>query len=98
MRTTAAVSERRAARRARAHAEPAAAEHALGEPLLARTTRCALRFRVVVLAAWLVLLIAGGFASTRLTPLLSNGFGVPGTDSDRAATILERHFADRGDG
>src|SRR5260370_31315956 len=69
-----------------------------GEPLLARTTRFALRFRRSALAAWLVLLVAGGIASTRLSPLLSNGFGVPGTDSDRAGTILERHFGDRGDG
>jgi RND superfamily putative drug exporter len=68
------------------------------EPLLVRTTRLALRFRKSVLAAWLVLLIAGGVASTQLSPLLSNGFGVPGTDSARAATILERHFGDRGDG
>src|SRR5712692_6386160 len=68
------------------------------EQLLARSTRRVLRFRCCVIAAWLVLLIAGGVASTRLSPLLSNGFGVPGTDSDRAATILERHFGDRGDG
>ncbi|HWX09804.1 MAG TPA: hypothetical protein VNY33_07490, partial [Gaiellaceae bacterium] len=94
MRTTAAVSERRAARLARAPAE----QVSLDEPFLARTTRRALRFRGAVLVAWLVLLIAGGLASTRLAPLLSNGFGVPGTDSARAATILERHFADRGDG
>jgi uncharacterized membrane protein YdfJ with MMPL/SSD domain len=71
---------------------------AASEPLLARITRCVLRFRRSVLAAWLVLFIAGGVASTRLSPLLSNGFGVPGTDSARAATILERHFGDRGDG
>src|SRR6478752_4096379 len=68
------------------------------EPLLARTTRRALRYRWSVLAVWLVVLIAGGVASTRLSPLLSNGFGVPGTDSARAATILEQHFGDRGDG
>jgi RND superfamily putative drug exporter len=68
------------------------------EPLLARTTRYALRHRRLVLAFWLVLLVAGGIASTRLSPLLSNGFGVPGTDSARAVTILEHHFGDRGDG
>src|SRR4051794_38372344 len=68
------------------------------EPLLARTTRYALRRRRLVLAVWLVLLVAGGIASTRLSPLLSNGFGVPGTDSARAATVLEQHFGDRGDG
>ena len=68
------------------------------EPLLARTTRYALRHRRSVLAFWLALLVAGGIASTRLSPLLSNAFGVPGTDSARAATVLEQHFGDRGDG
>ena len=82
----------------RAHAELLAVECAPREPLLARTTRYALRFRWSVLAVWLVLLIAGGVASTRLSPLLSNTFGVPGTDSARAATILQRNFGDRGDG
>ena len=81
----------------RAHADGLAVDRTR-EPLLARATRCALRFRRSVLAVWLVLLVAGGFASTRLSPLLSNGFGVPGTDSARAATILEQHFGDRGDG
>jgi RND superfamily putative drug exporter len=51
-----------------------------------------------VLAAWLVLTIGGGLASTRLSPLLSNGFGVPGTDSARAAAILTRQFGDRSEG
>src|SRR5205823_3521119 len=67
-------------------------------PLLARITRWALRFRRSVLVAWLVLLIAGGFASMRLSALLSDDFGVPGTDSARAATILARHFGDLSDG
>jgi hypothetical protein len=65
----------------RARAEGLTAERPLEEPLLARITRWTLRFRRSVLVAWLVLLIAGGFASTRLGALLSNEFGVPGTDS-----------------
>jgi uncharacterized membrane protein YdfJ with MMPL/SSD domain len=73
-------------------------ERAPDEGMLARNTRYVLRFRYAVLATWLILMIAGGIASTRLSPLLSNGFGVPGTDSDRAATILEKHFGDRSDG
>src|SRR5437868_7271234 len=67
-------------------------------PLLARTTRRALRHRRSVLAVWLVLLIAGGVASTRLSALLSNDFAVPWTDSAKAATILEHRFGDRSDG
>jgi RND superfamily putative drug exporter len=85
----------RASRRARV--DVIGVEHAR-EPLLARVTRGALRFRRSVIAVWIALLVAGGLASTRLSPLLSNSFAVPGTDSYRAATILERHFGDRGDG
>ncbi len=63
-----------------------------------RWTRFVLRFRWPILAGWLVVLLAGGFAFMRLSSLLSNEFSVPGTDSERARTILERHFGDRSDG
>src|SRR4030095_14199143 len=61
-------------------------------------TRLVLRLRWPVLVAWLVVLLVGGFAFTRLNSLLSNEFSVPGTDSERARTILERHFGDRSEG
>jgi RND superfamily putative drug exporter len=61
-------------------------------------TRFVLRFRWPVLGLWLIVLLAGGYASTRLSPLLENTFTVPGTDSERARHILERHFGDRSDG
>jgi uncharacterized membrane protein YdfJ with MMPL/SSD domain len=63
-----------------------------------RWTRLVLRLRWPVLAAWLVVLLVGGFAFMRLNSLLSNEFSVPGTDSERARTILERRFGDRSDG
>ena len=63
-----------------------------------RWTRLVLRLRWPILAGWFVVLLAGGFAFTRLSSLLSNEFSVPGTDSERARTILERHFGDRSDG
>src|SRR5213595_60129 len=63
-----------------------------------RWTRLVLRFRWPILVGWLVVLLACGFAFTRLSSLLSNEFSVPGTDSERARTILERHFGDRSDG
>ena len=65
---------------------------------MARWTRLVLRLRWPILGFWLVVLLAGGFATARLTPLLSNTFTVPGTDSERARTILEQHFGDRSDG
>jgi uncharacterized membrane protein YdfJ with MMPL/SSD domain len=65
---------------------------------VARWTRFVLRFRWPILGIWLVVLLAGGYATTKLTPLLSNTFTVPGTDSERARTILQHHFGDRSDG
>jgi RND superfamily putative drug exporter len=63
-----------------------------------RWIRFVLRFRWPILVGWLVVLLAGGFAFMHLNSLLSNEFSVPGTDSERARTILERHFGDRSDG
>jgi RND superfamily putative drug exporter len=57
-----------------------------------------LRHRLAVLVSWAVMLITGGILSFRLSPLLSNEFAVPGTDSARVASILARRFGDSGDG
>src|SRR5919204_3317930 len=65
---------------------------------MARWTRFVLRFRWPILAFWLVVALAGGYATSKLSPLLSNTFTVPGTDSERARTILQDHFGDRSDG
>jgi hypothetical protein len=66
--------------------------------VLERWTRTVLRFRVAVLGLWLAVLVVGVWSTTRLSPLLSNSFAVPGTDSDRARTILTRNFGERTDG
>jgi RND superfamily putative drug exporter len=47
---------------------------------------------------WIAVFLLGGFASSRLSPLLSNTFNVPGTDSERVRATLEQHFGDRPDG
>jgi RND superfamily putative drug exporter len=65
---------------------------------VARWTRLVLRFRWPILAFWLIVLLAGGYATSKLTPLLQNTFTVPGTDSERAREILQKHFGDRSDG
>src|ERR671937_3138663 len=65
---------------------------------VARWTRFLLRFRWPILGFWLAVLLAGGYATSKLSPLLSNTFTVPGTDSERARTILQDHFGDRSDG
>src|SRR3954454_14184153 len=65
---------------------------------MARWTRVVLRFRWPILAAWLAILLAGGYATSKLSPLLSNTFTVPGTDSERVRSVLQHHFGDRSDG
>ncbi len=65
---------------------------------MVRWTRFVLRHRRLLLLAWLVVLLAGAYASSKLTPLLSNSFAVPGTDSERVRTLLQKHFGDRPDG
>jgi putative drug exporter of the RND superfamily len=42
--------------------------------------------------------VLGAVASVRISSRLSNTFSVPGTDSERARTLLERHFGERPDG
>ena len=63
-----------------------------------RWTRAVLRFRAPVLVCWLAVAVAGAAAAAKLAPLLSNSFAVPGTDSERALTILADHFGERTDG
>ena len=63
-----------------------------------RWTRFVLRHRLPILIAWLLVVLGGGNAFMRLSPLLSNTFTVPGTDSERARSILQQHFGDRSDG
>jgi uncharacterized membrane protein YdfJ with MMPL/SSD domain len=65
---------------------------------MARWTRFVLRFRWPIVAGWVVVILAGGYATSQLSPLLSNTFTVPGSDSERARTILQDHFGDRSDG
>ena len=48
--------------------------------------------------AWALILVAGGIASGKLAPLLSNTFSVPGTSSEHVKLVLQEHFGDRADG
>jgi RND superfamily putative drug exporter len=66
--------------------------------VLERWTRTVLRFRFPVLVLWVGVLVLGIWSTSRLSPLLSNSFNVPGTDSERARKILARNFGERTDG
>jgi RND superfamily putative drug exporter len=51
-----------------------------------------------VIAAWLVLLVLGGWATSDVGRLLTNRFSVPGSDSEKGLDILRARFNERGDG
>ena len=65
---------------------------------MVRWTRRVVAHRRSIIAAWCVLLILGGWATSDLGRLLTNRFSVPGSDSEKALTILRSRFHERGDG
>jgi putative drug exporter of the RND superfamily len=65
--------------------------------LIARLTSFCLRHRVLVLAVWLAAVVLGLAGTLRLTPLLTSGFTLPGTDSRRVDQILVANYGARAD-
>ncbi|MGH2926230.1 MAG: MMPL family transporter [Solirubrobacterales bacterium] len=61
-------------------------------------TRRIIRHRKKVIAAWLVLLVLGGYGAANVGKLLSNRFSVPGSDAERGLDLLKNRFDERGDG
>ncbi|MBA2384630.1 MAG: hypothetical protein H0V68_08225, partial [Actinobacteria bacterium] len=61
-------------------------------------TRTVLRFRWLVLVAWLVVLAAATVAASGLPDLLTNRFVLPGSESERAADLLEENFGRKPEG
>jgi RND superfamily putative drug exporter len=57
-----------------------------------------IRYRWAVAAAWAVLFLVGGAASSGLSDLLTNRFTLPGTDTARAEKILEEQFGQKSTG
>lgn len=66
--------------------------------MLERWTHAVLRFRLLVLACWLGVLIAAVGPAGRLPGLLSNSLAIPGTGSQAAQSILAAHFGERTEG
>jgi len=66
--------------------------------VLERWTRAVLRLRLLVLACWLAVLVAGAFSAARLPELLFNSFAVPESESERARELLGRAFGERPEG
>jgi RND superfamily putative drug exporter len=76
----------------------AAAHTSSPRPPIERWTPLVLRFRWAVAAAWLVVLGSGVYAWTVLPSQLVSSFSVPGTESDRAASVLASGFGERPEG
>src|SRR5664280_1044561 len=66
--------------------------------MLERWTRAVVRYRAVVIAAWIVVVVLGSLSATRLPDLLTTSLSVPGTGSTQANTILSRHFGENVEG
>ncbi len=66
--------------------------------MLERWTRAVIRWRVVVIACWIALVIVGTLSTVRLPELLSTSLAVPGTSRQLANTILDRHFGENIEG
>jgi len=62
--------------------------------VLERWTRAVIRWRVIVVGAWIIIVVLGALASSRLPALLTTSLNVPGSSSAAANTILVHHFGD----
>ncbi len=57
-----------------------------------------IRHRKIVIAAWLVLLVVGGYGAANVGKLLSNRFSVPGSDAENGLNLLRDRLHERSDG
>jgi RND superfamily putative drug exporter len=60
--------------------------------VLERWTRGVIRWRIAVIALWVIAVVLGALSAGRLPGLLSTSLAVPGTGSQQADTILAKHF------
>jgi len=60
--------------------------------VLANWTQAVIKHRFKVIAAWLLLIILGGYSATHLNQHLTTSLTVPGSDSAKAQQILQNKF------
>jgi uncharacterized membrane protein YdfJ with MMPL/SSD domain len=65
---------------------------------LERLTRTMIRYRWVVVAAWVIALVVSVLAMSGLSKLLTNRFTIPGSDTQRVEEVLQKDFGQRSDG
>jgi putative drug exporter of the RND superfamily len=63
-----------------------------------RWTRLVIRYRWLVVAAWLVVFLVSGAAASGLSDLLTNRFSLPGTDTAKVDDVLEREYGQKSTG
>ncbi len=63
-----------------------------------RLTDWCLRHGAIVAAGWLAAAVLGIAGALHLTPLLSSGFSLPGTDSSRVSQVLAHEYGSRSKG
>jgi uncharacterized membrane protein YdfJ with MMPL/SSD domain len=61
-----------------------------------RWTQVVVRHRKAILVGWLVALVLGGLASSRLGDLLTNRFSVPGSEAEEGLDLLKARFNEQG--
>ena len=66
--------------------------------MLERWTRAVVRWRVVVIACWVAIILLGGLSAFKLPDLLTTSLTVPGTSSAQANRILAHHFGENIEG
>lgn len=65
--------------------------------LVGRLTGFCIRHRLLVATVWIAAIVLGTVASLRLSPLLTSGFSLPGTDSNTVKAVLVNDFGVRSD-
>jgi RND superfamily putative drug exporter len=66
--------------------------------MLERWTRVVVRWRIVMVAFWIAIVVLGVFSAGRLPRLLSTSLAVPGASSEQADAILTQHFRENIEG
>ena len=66
--------------------------------MLERWTRAVVRWRVVVLVLWALVVVAGALGATHLSARLTTSLSVPGSSSERANAVLVRAFHENVEG
>jgi uncharacterized membrane protein YdfJ with MMPL/SSD domain len=65
---------------------------------LERLTRTMIRYRWAVVATWAVVFLISGWTMSGLSKLLTNRFSIPGSDTARAESVLQKDYGRRSDG